>query len=1415
MCMALYSSMCIVAAEKHSLLVSFNGDVGYRSTPAQKWQIAQDDQVLAAGSQIKTAAVSSANILFPDGTQIKLAESSELTIRAAKPRSKKALSSTDLLLSRGKLWGRAKDQPDQLSVSTPTATAAVRGTEWEIDASAPDTSSVTVLNGEVELSNPQGSVVLNRDMRGTAKVGQKPSASRINRARDRVQWVSDYRSFPALYISQYAVPSSATASEEIADGRCQQLATPADGQSSVARLSEALPSLQRCALGAMLQGKTKRAFDLLQRYPMLASSWLGVQIQADLAAISGDYARVVNLFDEFGQIPESRPDLSAQRAAIDLHFGYLDKLQEYLQSTAYNGGQSPLKNWVAGDYYSLQGDFNRAETAFKAGLDMDATRAGSLVRLAKLHRAYGNTLASEDFLGAALALNPDNHFARSQQAELQLAQSQYGVAIDAFETLLTEKPDDLLALNSLAEAYLAQNRLDAAMQSAKKAGVVEPASALPNLTAGLIRHQRGNLAGAYSELFDAVEKDPNDPMPLLLMSAISADEYRVDEAMGFSKIALEKIPYLKSLDKVSSDQNGSSNIGNAYSKFGLEDFAKLYALDSYQPSWAGSQFFLAEREADSFVRSSLSLKGFINEPTTFGASKRRISLMDRSNISTEITYDRSGESGIQSDDYRMAVSGLTFSPVPISFFMQKTKGGTSDDGYGEEFSDTFSSIGATYSQFITGETISDAKMGSAWQRQVSRADKDISTLGLGIKPTSRLSLFALYVKSKESSPSSRISPDPSKIGSANDYLAAEDFGSELTLSEALRIFPLVDETTEGRYLNKLFIAGFKYQVTDYLAVLGKHSRTSSSSDVSYQDTTICQLSTLTNQSVGLELQQNLLPIYQEIGFLNNFYSPQNPNARPASFWDLYNQALKRDFSSDCSLSAFTDKSLQTELAGYDRKLNTLRDYSLALELTRPSYDLSIAYERSKSRDRSDWGYTGTDSNHYLDSAQRLTSDYASLPGINFFCGVSPIQSPLCQTVLGTPNALFSQILGTENFSEQIAFHGQDAMQSEYANLNVKYKFSPKAVLDIALQGVKSEANFYKRYQDTAVDYLYGGFNMFFPGAELSNIDGDTVSIDAPQRSLTNPRGPGWRYKASASLLLKPRDGVYLNMGHTDYVKPNLNVTLAPVYLGFSANLPYRISSDDRVSTDRLGVTWVTSDDALYRLSFSQSKITSEKISDNSGWGGSYITPSTKGYTEWLTSDVFDQMRSNNLRSLNTVVGPFEDHLCINCRRNTQMEMAANFVITPEVSASFTYLHHWNSKVVALGSSGFLTGALECFDAVLSDAACEQPKEAVYEAQAFPRHYIKTGITWLPRANLEVSLLVEHASMTESVARGVASVTDSNQSSIVVSRSQAWTDAHAMLRWRSKNRQFKVEAMLNGMFSEKYPANFIVRSSFNF
>lgn len=1411
-CCALLAHASSASVDQQSILVSFKGQVEYRPTPTSEWQRAQTGETLAIGAQLKTQAVSSANILFPDGTQIKLAESSELTIRAAKTNDTKKLSSADLLLSRGKLWGRAKDLSGQLSVSTPTATAAVRGTEWEVDATTPGVGTVTVLSGQVELSNAEGSVLLNKNMLGTAKVNQKPSTSRINNARDRVQWVSHYRPLPALY---FDISINTPASDGEADVIDQQICEDAVGVTELNMAANdqlSLETLKSCALHAMTKNKVKIAFDLLQAHKNLAESWLGLQIKADLAALSGDYEKAQNIFDSTRDERNINTAIDAQRAAIDLHFGHLHKVTAYLNSAEFKSSKSPQKYLVAGDYFFLEGEFFNSEAAFHAALDIDMTKIEALIRLAKLNREYGNALKSQALLNVALELEPENYLAKSQNAELQLTNANYGAAISAFQSILLDSPDDLLALNALAEAYLAENRLEEALKSTQKAGLVEPASALPNLTAGLIRHQKGNLKGSYGEFLDASEKDPRNPLPMFLLSAISADEYRIDEAMDFSKAALKRIPYLKSLDKVSSDQNGSSNIGNAYSKFGLEDFAKLYALDSYQSNWAGSQFFLAEREPDSFARSSLSLRGFINEPTTFGASKRRISLVNRSNVSTEVIYDRSGESDIKSDDLRVAVSGLTFAPVPLSFFVQQTKGNTQDNGYGKEFSDTVSSISSAYSPFVTGSVIADAKMGSAWERQISRAEKDITTLGLGIKPTSQLSLFALYVDSEEQSPVSRIGANADKITSADSYLTLDKSDADVSLSEALRLFPLINETTEGRYVNKLFIAGFKFQISDSLSLLGKHSRTSNFSDVAYSDTTICQLSTLTNQSVGLELQDALFPMYQEIGFLNNFYSPQNPNAMPDSFWELYDQALKRDFGGECPQSAFSDKSYQTHLAGYNRKSDSLRDASLFLEMSGPKVDFSIGYEISKARNINSWGSTGTDINHYQASAAAITKEIGSLPGIDFFCGISPIQSPLCQSIVGGQSALFNTLIGTSNFVEETGFYGRDSLQSQYVSAHVKFKAHDKAVLEIAIQGVDTKASFFKRYRDTAVDYLYGGFGIFFPGADVSDVTGDTVSIQAPQASLTDPSGSGWKFRASASLLLKPREGVYINIGHTDFVKPNLNVTLAPVYLGFSPSLPYRVGGDSRVSTQRVGATFITDDDALFRVSLSQSKISPEKISDNSGWGGSFIAPSTKGYTEWLTSDVFDQMRSNKLRGLNTSVGPYQGALCSNCRRNTKLEFAGNLVLSEKLSASLTYIHHWKSKVSPIGASDFLSGSLECLSAVIDDTACSRRQLSLYNGQVFPRHYIKTGITWLPMPNIEASLLVEHVTQTEMLLAADKAATEQP---IEIIASRQWTDAHAMLRWQSSDRKFRVEAMMNSIFSAKYPANFVIRSSLNF
>ena len=1389
-----------------TLLVSFSGEVSVRNSSLTNWQKAEVGQVLPPGLTLKTQAVSHANILFPDGTQIKLAEDSELIIKAPKPLAKKAVSSTDLLLARGKLWGRAKSLPNQLSISTPTATASIRGTEWEVDATKENSSSVMVLSGQVELSNSIGSVVLGKNMRGTANPGAKPNATQINNARDRVQWISNYRPLPSLYLNPYF---SDNFDSQYSEPDCELLL-----QETIGTVDPDLQGIVGlCAIDAMLVGKVKLVADLIAS-SNFSDSLLGLQMQADLSTLTGNYKAATQILEtamnRFGLVS----GLNAQRAAIDLHFGNLNGVRQYLEGSDYEQVDTPLGHLVAGDYFFLEGDFSNSEKSYRKALENVSTKIEALIRLAKLNRSYGNSLRSESLLREALQLEPKNYLARAQNAELQLENAEYENAIKTFEQLLSEKPDDLLTLNALAEAYLAEKRPQDALKSIRKAGLVEPSSAMPNVTAGLIQHQNGNIQRSYDELLDATEKDPKDPMPMFLLSAISADEYRIGDAMHYSRAALERIPYLKSLDKVSTDRSGSSNIGNAYSKFGLEDFAKLYALDSYQPNWAGSQFFLAEREQNNFARSSLSLRGFINEPTTFGALKRRISLIDSANVSTEIIHDRSGKMEFSSDDVRLAVSGLVFSPMPISFFVQKTKGRANDDGYGKEFSNTVSSVTSAYSEFVTGSVVSDARMGSAWDREVSIAEKDINTFGIGFKPISRLNLFALHVRSKESSPSSRIYADSSEIIAPSAFLKSETNAIPLSISDALSIFPVIDERTQGRYVNKLFVSGFKYQITDSLTLLGKHTRSKNRADIKYQTTTICPLSTVTNQSVGVSLQNQLLPIAQEILFLNQFYSPGNRNSLPKSFWSLYEKAQLRGFRSECPLAALSDDNYQTDLTGYDVTSNSLRDYSLFIEKTGPNFDFSFGYEISKGRDITFWGTTGSDPNQYLEPVQSVVSQFESLPGIDFFCGVSPVQSPLCQTITVGNNPLFSKILSSQEFSEQIEFYGQDLYESEYVSTHVRYKMNDKAIINIALQGVANQADFFKRYKNSAVEYLYGGFSMYFPGADLSDIDGDTVSIQAPQESLNDPNGSGWKFGTSASILLKPNDRLYVNLAHTDQVKPNLNVTLAPVYLGFTPSLQYGVSADTRVSTNHVSSRFVFNDKVLLRMSLSESRIRPEKISDNSGWGGSYVTPSTKGYTEWLTSNVFDQMRSNELRGLGTTVGPYENQLCMNCRQNTKLEFAGNFIVSPNLSANLMYMHHQESDVVPMGASTFLSGALECLSSAVSEQKCEREGSDLFKAKAFPKHYFRSGVTWVPVANLELSLLVEHATRAETLSYRVNSVTDGTNLSLESVEKPDWTDAHAMLRWQSADKKFRIEASFNGIFSEKYPSTFLIRSSLN-
>jgi hypothetical protein len=173
---------------------------------------------------------------------------------------------------------------------------------------------------------------------------------------------------------------------------------------------------------------------------------------------------------------------------------------------------------------------------------------------------------------------------------------------------------------------------------------------------------------ALRELARASELDDKDPLPHLFASMIQTDLFLAADAVASSRKAIERLPYLKSLNQVANDQQGAANLGRALAFFGLEEWALNRAQESYYPYWAGSHLFLSDRYPGQFNKNSELLQGFMTDPTVFGASNRFKSLVQTPGhyASAVAGYNYSDEIKAWLGDAR--INGLVHAGMPIAYF---------------------------------------------------------------------------------------------------------------------------------------------------------------------------------------------------------------------------------------------------------------------------------------------------------------------------------------------------------------------------------------------------------------------------------------------------------------------------------------------------------------------------------------------------------------------------------------------------------------------------------------------------------------------------------------------------------------------------------------------------------------------------
>jgi len=717
-CLLAGAAQAALPADAAAQIVSLQGQGEQRQTDAVGWSAAKPLATLSGGAFVRTLAASKMALLFADDTQLRLNQNSLLQVKQVDSQKREST----LLLNLGRAWAQSKRPAGgRLNFETPAATAGIRGTEWELDVDASGTTLLTVFSGTVEFANAQGQLTVNSQEAAMAEVGRAPVKIVLSNPRQRIQWVSALSADPLRHLDANQIAPAlqpalkALGSNDLAAARIALAQLPAG-------VSGDGPVLLHAAL-ATLAGQTGAAQQSLQG--LLAQPGVhpdaAYLLLSDLQLVQGDFDAAARVLQTGLQQRPQAADLLAQLARTQL---LADQLTASEQTLAQARDADSAAVWLA------QGELARRQGLSAATLQAytRATRVApqddrGWFGLGSAQAELEQMTPARSHLAQALTLQPQGAGYQGELGTLETFVNRFGPAEQAFTTALAHNPADYVALTGLGLLRLKQGQPQAALDALLRAGVMEPRYARAKAYTAVAYYQMGRHSDALEALQQASQLDDKDPLPYLLQSQIHTDLLQPGEAVQAARAAVQRLPYLKSLNQLANNQKGSANLGASLAFFGLEEWALELAQRSQYPYWGGSHLFLADRRPGEFNKNSELFQGFLTDPLAFGASNRFSSLLQRAGHygSLGVTYDKTA--GTLSSP-SLTLNGLSNQQLPVAYFVQTQPAHISH--YPIDLT------------VLSGQPTMEDPTGRA------SVDARVNTLGLGLQLTEQLGLFAYY-----------------------------------------------------------------------------------------------------------------------------------------------------------------------------------------------------------------------------------------------------------------------------------------------------------------------------------------------------------------------------------------------------------------------------------------------------------------------------------------------------------------------------------------------------------------------------------------------------------------------------------------------------------------------------------------------
>lgn len=720
--------------EKEAEIVSVQGEGWVRFVSSRDWIDALYRQVLISGDTVRIGNYGKMHILFVDDLQIQVHKNSMVFIKHVGKRQGR--KGTVLGLSAGEIWSRAKSMPEGLRIETPSATAAIRGTDWAIEVDEEGKSRITVLRGQIEFYNEYGKVLVQSGEQATAEIGKPPHKTFLVRPRDRVQWIVSYPiDIPGMVTFhshrkdalREMLPPSVTPGdiraklflagllfdlgefeesrnlfdEILADDSMNCRALIFRGMLSLrSREDERAASYFTKALkncrnnekteavigmsGVHLQrNEIEKAAILLGNLEKHdTSAVLGV-VLSSFHAFLGNFTHAITISKEYAlEFPED------ERFPILLSGFHmmLDEPANVDQAIAVNPRSSSAFSLLA-SLYHLEGMGNDAENAYRKAIAIDPKNhvAHNGLGLVLMEKAYYRESESE--FAQAINNAPQSSLLWSSRGILHTITDDMHRAMNYIQKSLELDPSNYLSLNARGLLALKQGKTDEAVQFFLKSSLLEPDFAQTHVFLAIAYYQSGDISHALDEIRLAESLDPKDPYPHLIAYIIYQDTYRPFDAVREAQKVLELLPYLKSIEPLENTRAGLLNLGSALLGLGMTDWAESYAQASFDPHTASSHFFSSRRYNENHIVSVSELvQGLIFDPLAHSNPNRYNDIIRKPRHDTTLSATLGDEDGGFSRQFSLIAQGFFRKNWDIAYSLvlqSHDRDGFSENGYSE------------------------------------------------------------------------------------------------------------------------------------------------------------------------------------------------------------------------------------------------------------------------------------------------------------------------------------------------------------------------------------------------------------------------------------------------------------------------------------------------------------------------------------------------------------------------------------------------------------------------------------------------------------------------------------------------------------------------------------------------------------